>query len=203
MRRELPQILQLDIAGNPCRWLTYDEAAYYYAKDLIAWTAGSGDYTIYGGENARTGSTSSLTMNTIIAVRGQVSSRGLAKTPVLTNRILFRRDRHMCAYCGQQFSSEVLTRDHVIPRAQNGPDIWTNVVTSCGSCNRLKDDRTPEQARMMLLYVPYAPNRSEYLLLKNRNVLADQMEFLRNRIPTTSRIHSEEFEHYHKHKTHL
>ena len=40
-------------------------------------------------------------------------------------------------------------------------------------------NRTPEEANMALLGVPYTPNRFEYLYLKNRHILAaDQMDFL-------------------------
>ena len=74
------------------------------------------------------------------------------------------------------------------PRAQGGKDVWTNVVTACGGCNKAKDARTPEEAGMKLLYIPYAPNRAEYLILMNRTILADQMEFLKARVTKDSRI---------------
>jgi len=90
MARQLPQILQLDVAGNPCRWMTYEDAAYYKAKDLIAWTIGTQEFTIYGGENAATGVQSTMDLSTIIAVRGEIGDKGLFRTPSLTNRTLFR-----------------------------------------------------------------------------------------------------------------
>jgi hypothetical protein len=71
-------------------------------------------------------------------------------------------------------------------------DAWTNVVTCCERCNQRKGDRTPEEAGMQLLYVPYAPSWAEHLILKNRNILADQMEFLLAFIPATSRIKHED-----------
>jgi hypothetical protein len=33
---------------------------------------------------------------------------------------------------------------------------------------------------MPLLAIPYVPNLAEYLFLRNRRILADQMEFLRS-----------------------
>lgn len=188
MAREHPLILQLDVAGNPCRWITYEDAAYYYAKDLVAWTPTENGFTIYGGENSLTGAQSFMDMNTIIAVKGEVKEKGLGRIPTLTNRALFRRDQGICAYCGKDAKHEDLTRDHVHPRSRGGPDIWTNVVTACGSCNKFKDDRTPEEAHLKLLYIPYAPNRSEYLILMNRNILQDQMEFLKAKVPKHSRL---------------
>lgn len=188
MAREHPLILQLDVAGNPCRWITYEDAAYYYAKDLIAWTGSEDGFTIYGGENSITGSQSYMDMNTIIAVKGEIGDKGLFRVPTLTNRALFRRDQNICAYCGFEFKNEDLTRDHVQPRSRSGPDIWTNVVAACGGCNKVKDDRTPEEARMKLLYVPYAPNRAEFLILMNRTILADQMKFLMAKVSKDSRL---------------
>jgi 5-methylcytosine-specific restriction endonuclease McrA len=98
---------------------------------------------------------------------------------------------HTCAYCGDYFSATQLTRDHIIPKAQKGQDIWTNVVAACKNCNQTKDNRTPEQANMQLLFVPYVPTKAEYLILKNRKILADQMEFLMKNVPDYSRLHKQ------------
>lgn len=188
MTIEHPLILQLDVAGNPSRWITYEEAAYYKAKDLIAWTIGNDGYTIYGGKSRMTGDRSFMDLNTIIAVKGEMGDRHMHRIPVLTNRALFRRDHNICAYCATEFSHSDLTRDHVQPRSKGGPDKWTNVVSACGGCNKVKDDRTPEEAGMRLIYIPYAPNRAEYLILMNRNILADQMEFLLAKVGKQSRL---------------
>lgn len=188
--RELPLVLQLDVAGNPLRWVTYEDSAYYYAKDLIAWQMGEVDFTLHGGTNAHTGRQSTLTMNTIIAVRGKMSDKqSVASLRVpLSNRTLFRRDRNVCAYCGDEFTNHDLTRDHILPSSKGGPNTWMNCVTACSNCNKDKDDRTPEEAGMHLLYVPYEPNRAEFLILQNRKILVDQMEFLLARVPKQSRL---------------
>lgn len=188
MTAEHPLILQLDIAGNPARWITYEQAAYYYAKDLIAWTVGDDDYTIWGGNSRLTGNRSSMDLNTIIAVRGEMGDKHLYRTPTLTNRSLFRRDQHLCAYCGQVFGVDKLTRDHVMPRSRGGKDEWRNVVACCGGCNKAKDDMTPDEAGMRLLYVPYTPSRAEYMILMNRKILANQMDFLLDRVDESSRL---------------
>lgn len=187
---ELPLVLQLDAAGNPQCWINYEKAAYYYTKNLVAWTMNASDFTLRGGVNAESRTQSKLTMETIIAVKGKVTPRQvsqMAKVP-LTNRTLFRRDRHLCAYCGQEYAPADLSRDHIIPDSRGGPNTWMNVVTACNSCNKLKDNRTPEEAHMPLLYVPYVPNRAEYLILQNRKILADQMDFLIARVPKESRL---------------
>jgi 5-methylcytosine-specific restriction endonuclease McrA len=115
--------------------------------------------------------------------------RAFSQVPPLNNRELFHRDRYLCAFCGSNLPASKLTRDHVIPFSRGGKDTWMNVVTACRSCNERKSDRTPEMARMELLYLPYVPNRAEYLILTNRRILADQMEFLAQHVPAQSRLH--------------
>jgi hypothetical protein len=41
---------------------------------------------------------------------------------------------------------------------------------------------------MQLVYAPYVPNKAEYLILCNRNILADQMDFLARHVPSQSRV---------------
>lgn len=188
--RNLPNVLQLDVAGNPHNWITFEKAAYYIAKDLVAWSMQSSDLTLFGGTSRLTGSQSTLTMDTIIAVKGKVNGKQLAqmnRVP-LTNDTLFRRDQHVCGYCGNSFSSHELSRDHILPVSRGGPNTWMNVITACRQCNKHKDDRTPEEANMQLLFVPYVPNRAEYLILRNKKILADQMDFLIARVPAESRL---------------
>ena len=54
-------------------------------------------------------------------------------------------------------------------------------------CSDLPDSALPRIA-MMLLYTPYVPNKAEYLILSNRNILADQMDFLARHVPSQSRV---------------
>jgi 5-methylcytosine-specific restriction endonuclease McrA len=187
----LPLVLKLDVSGQPDGWITYQDSAYYAAKDLIAWTMAPVAFELHGGTNAETGEQSILTINTIVAVKGDMKHKykHVGMTPPLNNKALFRRDRNICAYCGDHYTNANLTRDHVVPQCQNGPDVWTNVVAACGHCNKRKDGRTPEEAHMPLLYVPYAPNRYEFLILENKRILADQMEFLLKNVPEHSRLH--------------
>jgi 5-methylcytosine-specific restriction endonuclease McrA len=70
---------------------------------------------------------------------------------------VYRRDGFACQYCGVQPGAEVLTLDHVVPRARGGLTEWNNIVTCCASCNARKADRTPEQARMSLPRMPARP----------------------------------------------
>jgi 5-methylcytosine-specific restriction endonuclease McrA len=101
--------------------------------------------------------------------------------PALCNRLLFRRDGHLCLYCGKPFGDRELTRDHVQPRVMGGDDSWTNVVAACRRCNQHKGGRTPEQAGMDLLAIPFTPNRFEWMYLANRTIRGDQMQYLQAR----------------------
>ncbi len=187
-----PLVLKLDVAGNPDKWITYQDSAYYAAKDLIAWSMAPVAFTLHGGMNAKTGEQSTLVMPTIIAVRGDMKHKAKHASPVppLSNKELFRRDKNLCAYCGEHFHNTGLTRDHVTPTCQDGSDTWNNVVAACGPCNKHKDRFTPEEADMKLIYVPYTPNRHEWLILKNKRILADQMEFLLKHVPDHSRLYA-------------
>ncbi|MFM7570545.1 MAG: HNH endonuclease, partial [Betaproteobacteria bacterium] len=73
---------------------------------------------------------------------------------------------------------------------KGGRDTWTNLVSACKPCNLRKGNRTPEQAGMPLLYVPYVPSQHEAFILRNRRILADQMEFLMAGVPAGSRLHA-------------
>jgi hypothetical protein len=183
-----PLILTLDQHGAPHRWVNWQHACFYYAKDLVAWVVGDNSFVFHGGTNRSTGRRSEISANSIIAIKGKaLGSRALNKVPPLSNRELFHRDRHICAYCGEESSGQRLTRDHIVPVVQGGRDTWMNVVTACRACNQRKSGRTPEQAGIELLYAPYVPNKAEYLILCNRQILADQMDFLARHVPSASR----------------
>ncbi|MFZ9098645.1 MAG: HNH endonuclease, partial [Burkholderiaceae bacterium] len=103
-------------------------------------------------------------------------------------RNIFARDGSRCQYCGKRFPTSELSIDHVVPRSQGGKTTWTNVVTACRGCNHRKGNRTPEQARMPLLYVPYVPSLWDDFILRNRRILSDQMQFLSAHLPKGSRL---------------
>lgn len=187
----VPLILALDTAGQPRQWITWEDAVVYHAKGLVTWQYGANDYTFMGGKSRLTGQTSSISTQSIIAISGMEVGKTLKrahKEPPISNRLLFRRDRHICAYCGDQFTDDHLTRDHIVPQRRGGKDTWMNLVAACKPCNHRKADKSLQRAGMSLLYVPYVPNKSEYLILANRKILADQMDFLMTSVPVHSRL---------------
>lgn len=73
---------------------------------------------------------------------------------------VLRRDNHTCGYCGKTAAQgAVLTHDHIIPKSRGGGDTWMNAIAACVKCNGKKADRTPEEARMPLLFQPSIPMR--------------------------------------------
>ena len=183
--------LRIDSTGLPLEWIDFREAAKLYSVGDVIYTLGDHLYTIKGGVNAKSGLRSEININSIVATRGRSKhfQQKLAKfTPPLSNQTLFKRDDHLCLYCGSQYSKRELTRDHVTPISRGGQDIWQNVVSACKRCNNLKGGKTPEESSMGLLAIPFAPSYAEYILLQGRNILADQMKFLLNHIPKSSPI---------------
>lgn len=186
------QVLRTDAAGMPLEWIDYRDAVRLYALGQVAYSCGSPLFLIRGGYNARNQRRSTIEVNSIVATHGRSPDMaGLMDcyVPPLNNKTLFRRDSNLCLYCGHLFPTRELTRDHVRPLSQGGGDAWNNVVTACRRCNNHKGGDTPEQAGMQLLAVPFTPTYAEYIYLKGRRVLADQMAFLLAHIPRTSPLH--------------
>ncbi len=187
-RRFPLKVLKLSAQGLPQSWISLEQAVIHYAAQEVRWEAGGEVAVFHGGHNAISGRQSIIAVNSIIGTKGVPNINPFELRPGLTNAKLFARDRNVCAYCGDHFHEGDLTREHIVPFAQNGQDHWMNVVTACRACNARKANRTPEQARMPLLYAPYVPSLWEDFILRNRRILADQMEFLMAHLPRHSRL---------------
>jgi hypothetical protein len=183
------QVLRTDVAGMPLEWINYQDAVRLYHAEQVAYACGVPLYQIHGGVNARTGFRSIIEVSSIIATLGANRSLFDAYVPPLNNHALFKRDANLCLYCGLHFSHKELSRDHVRPMSRGGQDAWKNVVTACKRCNNHKAGRTPEQAGLQLLAIPFTPTHAEYIYLQGRRVLADQMEFLLAHFPRSSPLH--------------
>ena len=185
------QVLRTDVAGMPLEWIGYQDAVRLITLDQVSYSLGRTLYRIRGGVNAISGNRSVVEVNAIIASHGRHPHAHLfthSYTPPLSNKALFRRDQSLCLYCGERFPNALLSRDHVKPLSQGGVDTWGNVVTACKRCNNHKAGRTPEQAGMQLLAIPFTPTHAEYVYLQGRRILADQMEFLLAHFPRNSRL---------------
>ena len=186
-RLDAVRLLSLDAHGRVLDWMSWQDATCLYARGAVAWTLGDPCLRVHGGTCRASGTQSVVELHPIVAARGHPRPHALDPTPALTNAALFARDQHLCLYCGREFGRHHLTRDHVVPLSRGGRDTWENVVAACFHCNSRKGDRTPQQAGMPLLAVPYRPSWIEHLILSNRNILADQMAFLKSHLPKRAR----------------
>ncbi len=187
---ELTQLaLRTTVSGMPLEWVNYKDAVRLHFQGHIVYSIGEVMYKIRGGVNAATGNRSVVAVNAIIATDGEYQYANYNKanyTPPLNNEALFARDGGMCMYCGVKPRTSNLSRDHIVPISRGGVDTWTNVVTACKRCNNHKAGFLPEERKMSLLAVPFVPTYAEYVYLKGRRILVDQMEFLAAHFPRTS-----------------
>ena len=182
-------VLQLDIQGTPQAWISLEHAAVHVATGSVAWVDGCGPLaTLRGGFNVVRGRQSVIDVFPIIALRGASRVNLFDVVPAFSKLKLFRRDRMTCAYCGQRFHERDLQCEHILPESRGGRWAWMNLVTACGPCNGRKADRTPEEAGMPLVYLPYVPSRFEAFLLEGRHIRADVHEWLAARLPKGSRL---------------
>jgi HNH endonuclease len=179
--------LAIDCTGYPTRWLSWQDAVTQDVLGKVSYGFGDHEFTFTGGSNRETGLNSTVSLKSILVMYGRnKAARNAAQIP-LSNHALFRRDRYMCAYCGN-VSTKGLTRDHIVPLSKGGKDDWLNVCACCSVCNLRKGAQLIEELGWELIYLPYAPNHQEGLLLQNRQILGDQMELLKSMIPKYSRL---------------
>jgi hypothetical protein len=179
--------LAIDNTGYPSGWLTWQEAVTHDVLGKVAYGFGDFEFTFNGGISRHSGLNSRITLKSILVMHGRDRVRTQHATIPLSNHALFRRDRFMCAYCGDT-NTRGLTRDHIVPISRGGTDTWTNVCACCSLCNIRKGAKNLEDLGWQLLYIPYAPNHQEGLLLQNRRILCDQMELLKAMLPKHSRL---------------
>lgn len=107
-----------------------------------------------------------------------------AERATFSRKNIYLRDGYTCQYCNKQYDYKFLTYDHVIPKSKwvgkTSPTSWTNIVTACVDCNRIKGSRTPKQANMPLVKLPVQPNKNTRylpiasLLIKIKDDIPDE-----------------------------
>ena len=63
---------------------------------------------------------------------------------------LYGNQAGICNGCELHFPIQNFERDHIVPRAAGGADVLENFQLLCGSCNRIKGDRTMEYLKARL-----------------------------------------------------
>ena len=124
------------------------------------------DLVVAYGEKIRSPSTS-IDMPAVVRMRKKVNA-GRYRIR-FSRRNIFMRDGYCCMYCGDHLTRSQLTFDHVLPRSQGGRTEWENILSACSRCNARKGNRTPAQAGMSPIRMPYKPKtlpvRSPYVEL--------------------------------------
>jgi hypothetical protein len=178
--------LLLTRGTRPVAWATWQDWVILQCRGLVEQSMGDILFEVHGGIARDTGIRSSFEVPSI-AVIGEARHPGdRVPLPRRENRELYCRDEWTCLFCGGRFDRRELSRDHIHPISRGGLDRWENVATACRRCNRIKGGRTPEEAGMPLLAVPYAPVHAEWMVLTGRNIRGDQMEVLRAHLPRSS-----------------
>lgn len=89
---------------------------------------------------------------------------------------VLQRDNYTCIYCGAKAGQkrhgrvlhrQEMTLDHILPKSRGGRNTWTNTACACLGCNGRKNNRTPHEAGMTLLWEPKTP-RVDYLVAYGR-----------------------------------
>lgn len=189
-------ILALDASYNPSSWIDWKTCVTLKVKGCLSKEFGDPNSLKRGGISRMTGLRSEIELYPIVALKDFINTK--FKVTPLTNGNLFIRDQHTCGYCGRVHRSEKLSRDHIIPVSKGGPNIWTNVITACKVCNHEKGDRSVQEwnawsekkglGSRELLFLPYTPSPYEKLILQNKKILTDQMEFIKDFLPEHSRL---------------
>jgi 5-methylcytosine-specific restriction endonuclease McrA len=78
---------------------------------------------------------------------------------------IYARDEFRCQYCGKKSESRDLTFDHVVPRRKGGKTEWTNIVTACYRCNRIKGGRPLNETGLRLLKKPVRPDWVPFIIV--------------------------------------
>jgi len=185
------RVLICDVGGQPHHWASWQDAVVLKYKGLLSYE--QGDASVFnGGFSRMTGERSHIDIGQILFLKESLEYD--TRVPPLTNQNLFARDLNICGYCGRRYAEHKLSRDHIHPVSKGGLNTWTNCVTACKTCNNAKDNKPLGEAldefgdKMELIYVPYVPSHAERLIMQNRNVIADQMEYLRAFLPEHSRL---------------
>ena len=102
-----------------------------------------------------------------------------------SQKAVFERDQNVCQFWhydgnGKRFkyrcSDKERTIDHVIPQSRGGKSDFLNCVCSCRTCNeKIKKNRTPEEAGLRLFRKPFIPKRKYFLFKLNPNKLAHKV----------------------------
>ena len=94
------------------------------------------------------------------------------KVPFSKKNVIYR-DLYTCQYCGKK--DQKMTIDHVIPSSRGGKSSFDNCVAACKPCNNIKNDRTPNEAKMALKRLPFQPTIMEFIAIRMKFLGVDKI----------------------------
>ena len=143
------EVLVLNRGYMPLQRVSWQKAITYI------WTGKAEIVETYANRVIRS-SSQSWPMPSIVRMVNAVAN--LFKRGVKFNRRnIYLRDKGRCQYCHCKVSTAEFTLDHIIPKSKGGRTSWTNLVTSCVSCNRRKGHRSLREAGYRLRKEPIKP----------------------------------------------
>jgi 5-methylcytosine-specific restriction endonuclease McrA len=98
--------------------------------------------------------------------------------PRLTKKNIFIRDENICQYTGRKVSKKDADIDHVIPLSRNGKNAWDNMVVCAKDVNRMKANRTPEEAGLKLIKQPKKPTGAHLMLDPDMEIPEEWSKFI-------------------------
>ena len=169
-------ILKLDLAGQPRRWLTVHEAVTAYATGRCAlWhrRCSTPNFRWHSAINRL------ALANNSAANYCDCRSYPRCVHAATVQSHAFSPRRSILA----SIAANGLTGLHSPVTMSSlflvvGETAGENVVAACKRCNWIKDNKTPEEAGMPLLAIPFRPNAYEWHFLAKERVLTDQMHYL-------------------------
>ena len=104
------------------------------------------------------------------------ASANIDHGPSLSKReCVIIRDNFHCMYCGQELASNNdYELDHIIPKIKGGKDHYLNLAASCRDCNRIKSNKTPEEAGLPHPNVTSFHAAQAIFFLKNDNSIREK-----------------------------
>lgn len=135
--------------------------SWYMPIQIVSWQ--DAITNLYLGKVARVIDYNEVIRSPSVEVKLPAVVRNIREHPSKKRGIKFSRsnmaarDNYSCQYCLKRLPLGQLTYDHVFPRSRGGETTWSNVVMACRSCNSRKDNKTPQEAGMILHSVPRRP----------------------------------------------
>ena len=143
--------------------------------------ADKGFSMVYSGraqvvENYSYGPCARFLFPSVIVLTSYIRKKDLLVKPSRKN--IYWRDKYTCQYCAKKYWMKDLSLDHVIPKSRGGGKDWLNLVTSCHGCNQKKGNKTPSEAGMKLIKVPYIPKMSIMDVYQNQKIPDNWLNFI-------------------------